>query len=169
MARPITLRKMVVPPKFKGFKPYGYYSVEQEPVVMHFEEYETIRLCDYELCSQAEAAEAMGVSRPTITRIYESARRKVAQAFAEARAITIEGGKVYFDKEWFLCSKCGSHFNNPNKKIALTNCPLCNSKRVSQVNEQSGQSEKTERTGASKKTKNENCNCQHRKFNPRND
>jgi uncharacterized protein len=135
MARPKTIRKMVTPPKFKGFKPYGYYAKEQDPVNMYFEEFEAIRLCDYELLTQVEAAEFMGISRPTITRIYESARRKVAKAFAEARAIVIEGGKVYFDHEWYLCKNCGSHFNNPEKKKTLKKCPLCRSEVISKVDE----------------------------------
>ena len=62
MARPKTIRKMVSPPKFKGFKPYGYYAKEQETVNMLFEEYEAIRLCDYELLNQSEASEFMGIS-----------------------------------------------------------------------------------------------------------
>jgi len=128
---------MVSPPKFKGFKPYGYYAKEQETVNMLFEEYEAIRLCDYELLNQSEASEFMGISRPTLTRIYESARRKVAKAFAEARTIVIEGGKVYFDSEWFLCKKCGSHFNNPDKKKKLNNCPVCNSISILKINESS--------------------------------
>lgn len=134
MARPKTIRKMVSPPKFKGYKPYGYYAKEEAPVTMLFEEYEAIRLCDYELLHQSEAAEIMGISRPTLTRIYESARRKVAKAFAEARAIVIEGGKVYFDHEWFQCNKCGAHFNNPEIKKKLKNCPVCNSKLISEIN-----------------------------------
>ena len=137
MARPKTVRKMVSPPKFKGFKPYGYYAKEEEPLIMHFEEYEAIRLCDYELLNQSAAAEFMGVSRPTLTRIYESARRKVAKAFAEARAIAIEGGKVFFDNEWFRCEKCGAHFNNPDVQNILTNCPVCNSKKISEIDESS--------------------------------
>jgi len=137
MARPKTVRKMVSPPKFKGFKPYGYYAKEEEPLIMPFEEYEAIRLCDYELLNQSEAAEFMGVSRPTLTRIYESARRKVAKAFAEARAIAIEGGKVFFDNEWFRCKNCGSHFNNPEVKNILTNCPVCNSKKIIEIDESS--------------------------------
>ncbi len=135
MARPKALRKMLTPPKFKGFKPYGYYSKELEPITMVFEEYEAIRLCDYELLNQLEAAEFMGISRPTITRIYQSARRKVATAFAEARAIVIEGGKVFFDNEWYQCTNCGSHFNNPDEKNEIKNCPICNSVLISKVDE----------------------------------
>jgi uncharacterized protein len=135
MARPKTARKMVSPPKFKGFKPYGYYAKEEEPLTMLFEEYEAIRLCDYELLHQAEAAEFMGISRPTLTRIYESARRKVAKAFAEARAIAIEGGKVFFDNEWFRCKNCGAHFNNPGSKKKLKNCPVCSSGSILKIDE----------------------------------
>lgn len=137
MARPKTIRKMVSPPKFKGFKPYGYYAKEEEPITMLFEEYEAIRLCDYELLNQLEAAEFMGISRPTLTRIYESARRKVAKAFAEARAIAIEGGKVFFDNEWFRCKNCGAHFNNPEIKKKLMNCPVCNSISILEIDESS--------------------------------
>ncbi|HBX52548.1 MAG: hypothetical protein A2275_12845 [Bacteroidetes bacterium RIFOXYA12_FULL_35_11] len=133
MPRPKINRKMVTPPKFKGFKPYGYYAEEQAPVSMLFEEYETIRLCDYELLSQSEVAQFMGVSRPTVTRIYESARRKVAIAFSEARSIVIEGGNVFFDSNWFHCKNCKSHFNNPENHKKLI-CPVCDSKSVLPVN-----------------------------------
>ena len=34
-----------------------------------------------------EAARLMGISRPTFARIYESARRKIAQALVETREI----------------------------------------------------------------------------------
>jgi predicted DNA-binding protein (UPF0251 family) len=121
---------MMTPPKFKGFKPFGYYLKELEPVIMFFEEYEAIRLCDYELLNQQEASEIMGISRSTITRIYQSARRKVALSFSEARAIIIGGGRVYFDKDWLQCKKCSSIFNNSGNKSAHRNCPVCNSSQI---------------------------------------
>ena len=43
---------------------------------------------------QETAAGEMGVSRPTVTRIYASARKKIAQALAEGKAIHIEGGPI---------------------------------------------------------------------------
>ena len=76
-------------------------------MVMNYEEYEAIRLSDFEFFGQVESAKAMGVSRPTFARIYESARRKVAEAFVQGRSIVFEGGKVYFDSEWYSCNKCG--------------------------------------------------------------
>ncbi len=116
MPRPKLRRKMNNPPHFKGFKPLGLPE-ENNPVVINFEEYEAVRLSDFELHSQLEASRIMGISRPTYTRIYESARRKIAQAFVLGKVIVFEGGKVYFDSDWYMCKTCGSLFNHPRKEL----------------------------------------------------
>lgn len=77
-----------------------------ESIVVHYDEFEAVRLLDYEGLMQEQAAEMMQVSRPTLTRIYESARRKIARAFVEGKMITIEGGNVEFSGEWFRCKRC---------------------------------------------------------------
>ncbi|MFA5202162.1 MAG: DUF134 domain-containing protein, partial [Bacteroidales bacterium] len=100
MPRPKKLRKINGIPHFKGFKPIGDQP-EEPPVFLNLEEYEAIRLSDFEFLAQEESAKAMNVSRPTFTRIYESARRKVALAFVKGRPIVFEGGKIYFDSKWF--------------------------------------------------------------------
>jgi len=132
MPRPKRIRKVNTPPHFKGYLPIG--QPEEHPVILNFEEYEAIKLCDYLLYSQAQASLEMGVSRPTFTRIYESARRKVAQAFVHGRPIIFEGGKVYFDSEWFVCNSCGCWFNQPEKQIKVTSCALCGSSEIEQYN-----------------------------------
>jgi uncharacterized protein len=126
------LRKVLNPPPIKGFKPYGpdLDKVGKDPILMHFEEYESLRLCDYDMFNHHQASAAMGVSRPTFTRIYASARQKVAKAFAEGRQISIEGGKVYFDSDWYSCNQCRCYFNNPKKDEEITHCPLCGSERI---------------------------------------
>lgn len=131
MPRPKLNRKISNPPHFKGFKPIGL-DVDNNPVVLHLEEYEAIRLCDFELREQLEAARLMEVSRPTFTRIYENARRKIAQAFVSGKSIVFEGGKVFFDSEWFLCISCGCWFNNPAKEIQINECTLCGSSEIEQ-------------------------------------
>ncbi len=95
-------------------------------VLLHFEEYEALRLADYDLCTHAMAAERMGVSRPTFTRIYEEARRKVSTAFVESRPLLIEGGQVEFGESWFHCRECGNTFA-PVGGAAWDKdiCPLC--------------------------------------------
>jgi uncharacterized protein len=126
------IRKVLNPPPIKGFKPYGpdIKKNEREIVTILFEEYEAIRLCDYDGYNHHNASEAMGVSRPTFTRIYASARRKIAKAFAEGSQISIEGGKVYFDSDWYNCSACNCYFNNPEKEKKMLLCPLCSSNKI---------------------------------------
>lgn len=129
MPRPKKIRKIINPPKVKGFRPIGISS-RKNPVVINFEEYEAIRLCDYELMDQLKASEIMGISRPTFTRIYESARRKVAKAFYEAKSIVFEGGKVTYDTNWMACNACGCKFNKINTNSGITLCPLCGSDKI---------------------------------------
>lgn len=126
------IRKVFNPPPIKGFKPYGSDTDgrKTEPVQLLFEEYEALRLCDYDFYNHHQASVIMGVSRPTFTRIYASVRQKVAMAFAEGRQIVIEGGKVYFDSDWYHCKDCKCYFDNPRKEIVEIVCPLCGSKQV---------------------------------------
>ncbi|HRY33340.1 MAG TPA: DUF134 domain-containing protein [Bacteroidales bacterium] len=134
MPRPKRLRKVITPPRFKGFKPYGYYGQEKEAVVMLMEELEVIRLLDYLGMTQEEAAGLMMISRPTLTRVYEQARKKVATAFAEARTLVVEGGRVYFDQDWHRCLICNSTFNDPEKSPSAPACPVCGSLHTEQFN-----------------------------------
>ncbi len=125
-------RKILSPPPVKGFKPYGpdLGGENGEPVMLLFEEYEALRLCDYDMLNHHHASQEMGVSRPTFTRIYASVRQKIARAFVEGRQITVEGGKVYFDSGWYHCASCTCLFNNPEMEPEVTSCPLCGSKDV---------------------------------------
>ena len=52
-------------------------------------EVEALRLVDLEGLSQEEAGREMGVSRGTVWRLLQSARRKVAEALTEGRSLTI--------------------------------------------------------------------------------
>lgn len=135
--RPLRLRKVSNPPVISGFKPYGVKNNNgnAEAVFLHFEEYEALRLCDYELLNHHQASLIMEVSRPTLTRIYARARQKLAEAFVMGKQIIIEGGKIYFDNRWFVCNTCGCYFNNPDKQEEVTGCPLCGSKSFSGIND----------------------------------
>lgn len=133
MARPKRIRKIERLPGIKGYVPIGG-TADQEPVIINLEEYESIRLSDFELLDHFEAAGRMGVSRPTFTRIYESARRKVATAFCQQKPMVFEGGKVYFNSQWYSCNTCGCLFNRPGNE-PVTNCALCGSPQVEKYSE----------------------------------
>ncbi len=130
--RPTRLRRVSNPPVISGFRPYGGVAKEgqAQSVFLHLEEYEVIRLCDYENFNHHEAARVMDVSRPTLTRIYAKARAKIADALVTGKQIIIEGGKVYFDSEWYKCNGCNCLFNQPEKSVMPEKCPLCGSSEV---------------------------------------
>jgi predicted DNA-binding protein (UPF0251 family) len=59
-------------------------------------EFEAIRLIDAEDKSQNDAAALMKISQPTISRILNAARKKVADALVNGKGIKIEGGDFKF-------------------------------------------------------------------------
>ncbi len=95
MARPKQCRQVMSVPQTMGFKPIGR-CCRKEPVRLPLDAYEVIRLLDYEGLQQTEAAEVMKVSRPTLTRIYEQARRAVAKALVEGLPILLTGENAEF-------------------------------------------------------------------------
>lgn len=126
-------RRIQVPPVIKGMSVYGVRGRKSNEVILHIEEYEAIRLLDYQNLTQEEAAVFMDVSRPTLTRIYEEARNKVATAFVEGRDLLFRGGDIYFDKNWYKCNSCQASFSDYSDKSV--SCPVCNSTDLISLNE----------------------------------
>ncbi len=127
MARRKHLRKIIVPPRFKSFKPTGARG--KGSVDLLYEEYEAIKLADYDLLNHNEACELMDVSRATFARIYESARRKIALALVEVKEIKAVYGNVTFDTSWSSCKDCSSKFTL-GTEVGNIVCPLCGSGNV---------------------------------------
>ena len=63
-----------------------------EEINLAMDEFEAIRLADLNGLYQEEAAKKMKISRPTFTRLIESAHKKIAEAIVKAKALKIEGG-----------------------------------------------------------------------------
>jgi predicted DNA-binding protein (UPF0251 family) len=84
LPKPITLGTI---PPITSFIPNPPRS--PEPVFIEFAEIEAFRLVDMEGLSQEEAGQKMSISRGTIWRLVQSARRKTAQALSEGRSIYV--------------------------------------------------------------------------------
>lgn len=67
---------------------------ELQEVILKADEIEAIRLADYEQLYQEEAAQKMNVSRQTFGRIVESARRKIADALINGKALRIDENQI---------------------------------------------------------------------------
>jgi predicted DNA-binding protein (UPF0251 family) len=134
MARPKQDRKICNPPLMQGFKPYGIARHLQSSVSLQYDEYETIRLLDYDGMNQDQAAEQMNVSRPTLTRIYEKARKTIAQALVDGKMIVIEGGNVDFGRQWFRCRKCHKLVDGVENHIPCKDCKSFSNEELAPIN-----------------------------------
>lgn len=112
MPRPVSERFLggEIPPRV--MKPAGVPARELETVVLGLDEAEALRLADLEGLYQEAAARSMGVSRPTFGRIVESARRKVADAVLNGKALRLEGGEICVKKEGETKMKIAVPSNN---------------------------------------------------------
>lgn len=90
MPRPRCPRRVDFSPKVTYFKPAGVPLRELEERVLRPDELESLRLADLEGLYQEQAAERMGISRPTFARLVEGARRKVVEALVHGRAIRLD-------------------------------------------------------------------------------
>ena len=94
MPRPFKNRFISGRPGSVVYKPAGIPARTLEWLSLGLDEFETIHLLDYQGFDQEKVAELMGISRPTVTRIYASARKKIAEALTKGKAMNIEGGPV---------------------------------------------------------------------------
>lgn len=80
------------------FKPTEIPLSELDVIKIELDEFESLRLCDYEGKNQIEAGEMMNVSRGTIQRLLESGRKKVIEALLYEKALYIKNDDDYFKK-----------------------------------------------------------------------
>jgi predicted DNA-binding protein (UPF0251 family) len=94
MPRPRLCRRVAFQPNITYFKPAGIRLIELQESTITVDEFEAIRLKDYEGKEQEECARMMNISQPTFHRIVLSARKKIADAIVNGKALKIEGGQV---------------------------------------------------------------------------
>jgi len=81
----------------------------------------------------------MDISRQTFGRILESARRKVAEALVEGRALRIEGGNFEMrEMRTFVCRDCRHSWQVPYGTGRPGSCPECKSTNIQRSPEERG-------------------------------
>jgi len=80
-------------PTILQFSPRGKAGRPNE-IELKIDEYEAIKLADYQGYNQAEGAMAMGISRPSFGRILRNARHTIADALIIGKIIRIRTGNV---------------------------------------------------------------------------
>lgn len=100
MPRPMKRRRVCQMPGRNEFGPLGMGGMKKEQILMAVDEYEVIRLMDLEGLTQEECAEQMEVARTTVQRIYQEARKKLAQMLIEGKRVVIQGGNIQLCEDW---------------------------------------------------------------------
>lgn len=111
MPRPRKCRKVCQMPRSLEFRPVDG-NKEKEKIILTVDEYEAIRLIDKQGFSQEECSTYMKVSRATVQMIYNSARKKLAEALVSARSLRIQGGDYQLcdgEEEFCDCGGCKKH------------------------------------------------------------
>ncbi|MBE8539952.1 DUF134 domain-containing protein [Geoglobus acetivorans] len=102
--------------KRKRFVEFSFHEKGGE-VAIYPDEAEAVRLVDIMGFSQKEAAELMGISQPTISRLLESARKKLGIAMLESRKI-----RIVFDDSFIEVRRCGKCFKPVEKCRCENGC-----------------------------------------------
>ena len=129
MARPTKFRRVEFFPKDNYFVPWGKPKCEIEEIVLKVEELEAMRLKDIEDLNQEECAEKMQVSRQTFQNIIDTARKKIATALTEGKAIRISGGNYTTNLCKFKCIECETIYEI-KYDLDRSICPNCGSEKV---------------------------------------
>lgn len=126
MGRPEKEKRVVEPPLFDFYKPGGVPIIQLEICEMTLDEYEAIRLADYEELEHAEAAVFMNISRPTFTKLITRARKKYSRLLVEGTMLKIAGGVVHFGRNRYKCKDCHKISQSPLDE-ELAKCSHCGS------------------------------------------
>jgi len=90
--RPRKYRIVKIDPKISQFSPRGRPGRPDE-VELKIDEFEAIRLADYQGLAQKEAAKSMRISQQTFSRILRKARSLIAKGITTGSTIRIQGGQ----------------------------------------------------------------------------
>lgn len=94
MARPPTPRRVPRATGSRVFLPAGVLPPATESVTLDLDALEALRLADLVGLYHEAAAARLGVSRATFGRLLAEARRRVAEALVNGKALRIGGGEI---------------------------------------------------------------------------
>ena len=131
MGRRTRRRWVFKPPNNKYF--VGTQPQMENCIILTLAEFEAMRLKHYNNLNQERAADSMGISQPTFSRILDISHQKITQALIEGKYIRVYGGNINLKKGFngYKCLSCNEEWEDEfASKERKVNCPNCNSKKV---------------------------------------
>jgi predicted DNA-binding protein (UPF0251 family) len=125
MPRPFKNRKINGSFNVDCYKPKGIPLSMLDSIDLSVAELEALRLADLENLYHGAAAEQMGVSRQTFGNIIKDARKKVADAIINGKALKIISEGLSYSDSIRICRDCGIIWRKAVKNQVA--CPSCES------------------------------------------
>lgn len=127
MPRPRRRRRICFSPDITYFSPPS----ASDEVILTLDEFEALRISDFLDLDQATGASRMNISQPTFNRLLSSARKKIAEALVQGKAIRIQGGNYKLvQSRRFVCLSCGYEWDEPYGTGRPGACPKCGSPAI---------------------------------------
>lgn len=135
MVRPVINRKVGYKPDVSYFKPRGIPMFDLLEVCLTVDEREALRLADLQGLSHEQGGQEMGVSRATFGRILRNARRTVADAIINGKAINVEGGhyEMVMNPRIFQCLSCSHKWEEAPGTGRPFSCPSCKASDIHRI------------------------------------
>lgn len=131
MGRRTRRRWVFKPPNNKYF--VGTQPQMENCIILTLAEFEAMRLKHYNNLNQERAADSMGISQPTFSRILDISHQKITQALIEGKTIRVHGGNIDYKVSFigYGCWNCDHTWEDVSalrgKKVK---CVKCNSENV---------------------------------------
>jgi predicted DNA-binding protein (UPF0251 family) len=109
--RPKKYRIVKKDPKIVRFSPRGKPGRPDE-IDLKIDEFEAIRLADYQGIDQESAAKSMRISQETFSRILKQARKKVADTIVNGKIIRIQGGYYVISSQERAVEESSFHYRH---------------------------------------------------------
>ena len=120
MARPRKHKRVCAVPSVNEF---NLQKNKNDKIVISVDEYEVLRLVDYQGLTQQECAKQMQVARSTVTAIYDNARYKLFSSIINNKPLEISGGDFEACKSvTHCCGECGKSKCRYCKHGTCENC-----------------------------------------------
>jgi len=106
MGRRTRRRWVFKPPNNKYF--VGTQPQMENCIILTLAEFEAMRLKHYNNLNQERAADSMGISQPTFSRILDISHQKITQALIEGKTIRVHGGNIDYKVSFigYGCMNC---------------------------------------------------------------
>lgn len=108
---------MANPPKIEGFRPFGVPMTNIEPVVLLFEEYESMRLADYEGLTEECRPQKNGHITPYVYPVYMTRPARPLPRLLWKGKLSLSKGAIFIRMITGIVARIVTDLPSPRKRL----------------------------------------------------